>query len=329
MTGRAEHLAAAGAGLSLALLTKGIAALLPVPGILLYALVDPRRRALTLRWPVVACGLAACLPVAVAYGLIERTQPGFLAATISNDLLARFGAVVPGGTPRGLGYYLEGLLAYRFMPWIYALPVALLRPESFARFAAVYLIAFLVVISASATKFHWYDAPFYPVAAIAVGLLLEAAIRAWSRMTGRTQLIPAAAIFVLPALQNVYVEFYAHGMIFRENSREVSLSADQHKRFLRNVAAKLAPASQVFVVNGHRYNTPLLWVTRVERARSGLALQTDWEEAFRPVPAGFAYVVNCFGAAGRTTMPGRPVAAIFADGAGCELLRVGQDDRAP
>jgi len=171
-SGRTRGLTLAAAALALALITKGIAAVLPVPCVGLYFLLTSERRRLLIRPSVIAAGLLALLPIGIVYGLTEVAQPGYLGTVGDNELWGRFGSLVQGGTPRGPFYYLEALFEYRFWPWLPLLPLSFLLRAPFPRYAAIYLGEFLLVKSLSETKFHWYDASFYPVAAICVGLLI-------------------------------------------------------------------------------------------------------------------------------------------------------------
>jgi 4-amino-4-deoxy-L-arabinose transferase-like glycosyltransferase len=176
-TGRTRWWVGVGLGLIVATLTKGVAALLPLPGIALYILVHRRghRLLLTPGFWLAAVGWAA---VAVGwYVLRERASPGYWAAVNMNELSGRFGT--PLESNAGPWYfYLRIMAESKFLPWIYLLPVvipfALRHPEVRARrvawFAFSWALGMLVVVSASQTKVAWYYVPAYPWLAVLAGL---------------------------------------------------------------------------------------------------------------------------------------------------------------
>jgi 4-amino-4-deoxy-L-arabinose transferase-like glycosyltransferase len=176
-TGRSRWWVGVGLGLIVATLTKGVAALLPLPGLALYILAQRRGRRLLLTpgfW-LVAVSWAA---VAVGwYTLREHASPGYWAAVNLNELGGRFGT--PLESNAGPWYfYLRMMAESKFLPWIYLLPVvipfALRHPDARARrvawFAFSWAVGLLVVVSASQTKVAWYYVPAYPWLAVLAGL---------------------------------------------------------------------------------------------------------------------------------------------------------------
>lgn len=197
----------AAAAFALALLTKGVAALLPLPGVALGAVLLGRgRQAVRCRrlWLAAA---AAVAPLLVWYPLREAAAPGYLANVLASEIGRMTVTVEEHLHPAG--FYLRGLAWGRFLPWLYLLPLPLLVPlearvRRLALFAAAVAAGHLAVISASSTKLTWYDAPFYPMAALVVaagvdGLATAVAARAerWSR-PGLTRLAVAVAVVALP-----------------------------------------------------------------------------------------------------------------------------------
>jgi 4-amino-4-deoxy-L-arabinose transferase-like glycosyltransferase len=176
-TGHSRWWVGVGLGLVAATLTKGVAALLPLPGIALYCLAQPRGRRLLLSpgfW-LVAVGWAAV--VVGWYSLREHASPGYWAAVNLNELGGRFGT--PLESNEGPWYFYLAIMAQsKFLPWIYLFPVvipfALRHPDARARrvawFAFSWAVGMLVVVSASQTKVAWYYVPAYPWLAVLAGL---------------------------------------------------------------------------------------------------------------------------------------------------------------
>ena len=175
-----------GAALALAVLTKGVAGVLVVPGLL--ALVALTRSWARLRRP--APWLAAGLVLAVAtawYGLREMAAPGYLAAVWQNEGGGRFTGTLENNQEPWY-WYLSHLVEAKFAFW---LALALLgyvlgwqQPRGsrgwwLTRATAAAVGAELLVLSLSRTKLAWYDAPLYPL------LALQAAAGAWWALGGR------------------------------------------------------------------------------------------------------------------------------------------------
>lgn len=168
----------ASAGLALAVLTKGVAGVIPLPGLLLYALLSGRTLWL-IRQPKAYVALAAAVAVVAAYYLArEAAGPGYWAAVAENELGGRLlkDKTFAGDLP--WTWYLDMLLTDELLPWLYLAPlgvVALLlrsAPPTFRRLLLLivtFIVPFMVVISLSVTKYFWYEAPIYPFFALLVG----------------------------------------------------------------------------------------------------------------------------------------------------------------
>jgi 4-amino-4-deoxy-L-arabinose transferase-like glycosyltransferase len=175
-TGRARYLYWVGGALTAAMLTKSIAGLLGLPGLLLYAVVQ-RKTWWLLRQPRLYVVAATASLVIIGYYVArEAADPGYWKAVKYNDLGGRFLEDQGNGDSRW--YYLENLQRYTFTPWIWAIGPAILlgltRTAGIERRAALLLLLFvsgwLAVVSASVSRHDWYDAPMYPALALLVGL---------------------------------------------------------------------------------------------------------------------------------------------------------------
>jgi 4-amino-4-deoxy-L-arabinose transferase-like glycosyltransferase len=175
-TGRARYLYWVAAGLTAAVLTKTIAGLLGVPGLLVYALVQGKVPWL-LRQPRVY--VAALLGAAIIIGYYvarEAADPGYWKAVQYNDLGGRF--LENQGDGDTWSYYLTNLQERTFTPWLWAIGPALVlgfwRTSGVLRRAVtlltLFILGWLLVVSASVSRHDWYDAPLYPALALLVGV---------------------------------------------------------------------------------------------------------------------------------------------------------------
>jgi len=166
-----------GAGLIVAILTKGAAVLLPLPGLALYCLAHQRGRRLLRApgfWVVLLCWIAVG---AGWYVLREHQGPGYWAAVNDNELGGRFGTTLENHGETWY-YYVARMADNKFIPWIYLVPVvvpfAVRHPDARARrvawFALSWTVGLLLLLTTAKTRIEWYALPAYPWIAILIGL---------------------------------------------------------------------------------------------------------------------------------------------------------------
>lgn len=188
-TAKPRYGLAAGLWLALALLTKSAAALLLLPGLLLYPVLTPAAR-----WPLrqvrtYAVALLAFVPLATYYVAREIAGPGYLSAVWFNDWYGRFAQhIVKVQYPWWI--YMQRLLFPGLLGWVLLLPggayLALARNttgrhqsgrRAAARYVGICAGVFLVIITVARTRLPWYSAPAYPLLALLCALALERAAR--------------------------------------------------------------------------------------------------------------------------------------------------------
>lgn len=190
-TGKRRYFAVVAVALACAVLTKSVAALMPLPALLLYAIW--RRRLWTvLKDPFVYLAIAGAVLAVAAYYLARESQnPGYLAMVGRNELWGRY-LEVNEQHHGAASLYLRNLWApirewtlhqsdARFVPWLPLAAIGALltffgRDEGrrrLALFATMWFGVLLAVISAAKTKIFWYDVPLFPAGAVLVALALE------------------------------------------------------------------------------------------------------------------------------------------------------------
>lgn len=194
-----------------AVLTKGIAGLLPTPGLLL-CLIANRTRALQLvrdwrSW--VGCGSAVLAGLAY-YAVREHYDHGYIAAVLANEVGGRFAVAQDGRTGGDLLFYVRNSVGLE--PAVLLLPLGLfaLRARDEAReLAIVALVAgasLFLVISSAQTKLTWYALPLVPLLSLPSALGASQALRRVQARNSRPMRIAAAAacvclVVILPAGQ--------------------------------------------------------------------------------------------------------------------------------
>jgi 4-amino-4-deoxy-L-arabinose transferase-like glycosyltransferase len=172
----------AGILLFLALLTKGIAACVALPGLFAYAIMRRRWLELIFDWRVWMWIGAVIAGMALYLILRERADPGYLAALWNNDVAGRMLSTLDNHDEAPF-YYLV-ILATGFQPAMLLLPtlVAERRDTDPGRRRLCLLMlltacSWLIVLSCAKTKLYWYIAPAVPLLAVAAGIATTTFLR--------------------------------------------------------------------------------------------------------------------------------------------------------
>lgn len=164
------------AALTLALWTKGVAALFFLPGIFLLCLFVPAYRSALTNWRVYAAVLLPMASLVGYYLLREIYDPGFIQLLWENELGGRFSQPLEGhqGSP---SFYLRQLF---FEPtkqpwWLCLIVVPLLYWRSIAvrpllRYLIVLITIHLLILTLASTKILWYAMPQIPFYCLLLGL---------------------------------------------------------------------------------------------------------------------------------------------------------------
>ena len=161
----------------LAFLTKGIAGILPLPGILLYTAYQKKMGKLLFSSRFYISLILFSGVVLGYYFLREHYNPGYITAVFNHEVGGRY-LEVHDKHNAPFWYYIRNLITYRYIPWIYLLPVGLLisifsakkKLKNIGIFGFFYLMGYLLIISLAKTKLNWYDNPVYPMAALVIGV---------------------------------------------------------------------------------------------------------------------------------------------------------------
>jgi 4-amino-4-deoxy-L-arabinose transferase-like glycosyltransferase len=233
-TNRPRYLLLWGFTIAAAIMTKGVAALLGSPALLLYAILQGRLWQL-LRQPRVWAVLLGALAIPALYYLArEAAAPGYWEAVKMNELGGRFaGALDDHRGP--WTYYLDNLWTRHLGTckfWVLpAMVILALERPSVARRLSVLLFLFVVcwltVISAAQTKLEWYPGPVYPLLAWLMGMALNALycrVQRWLPTTTRAWQPLFGLVALLLLMAGPYQEIIE--TIIAQRSGDESWSAD-------------------------------------------------------------------------------------------------------
>lgn len=174
------HLGLFTSALVLASLTKGIAGLFFVPGIVIYLLFSQKLKQIITDKRIYFCILTYLLVIGGYYFIREISSPGYIKAVWENELLPRYTNTATNYKYEHTSdyfFYIRNLWNRRLTPWIYLAPCAIsllvfsrdknIKP--FFWYILIIGISFMLTISGG-SKGIWYDAPIFPVIAIYIAL---------------------------------------------------------------------------------------------------------------------------------------------------------------
>lgn len=155
--------------LILAALTKGVAALLFLPALFLYALLRGKLLQV-LKTPHLYAGILLFAVFAGGYYLLrEHLNPGYLDAIKENELGGRYLQTLEGHQ-HPYWIYFSNLTGNHFSPWHLFVPVGMLfgifHKQTIIRnlslYSALIVVVYFFIISGAQTRIFWYDAPMFP-----------------------------------------------------------------------------------------------------------------------------------------------------------------------
>ncbi|SHJ35436.1 4-amino-4-deoxy-L-arabinose transferase [Hymenobacter daecheongensis DSM 21074] len=279
-TRQRRYLLLAGAAVALAVLTKSVAGLFFLPGILLEITRRGRLSAL-LRQP--ATWLAAVLalaPPALWYWLREQAAPGYLQAVWQNELGGRMLSGLEDHAAPWY-WYLTPFVSQQFLlwtPWVLLSGWLLLRRpvrrpvHRFFTLAATTGGVFLLIISSSTTKLAWYSAPLFPLLALVLGAGLAVWLRqCWLMMLRRVAagrplvwgLKPGLAVALLVGAAFIPSFVALHLRLGKEYRRRYDVAAFNYGPYLRWQARQPGAPTSYVVAHASTdppissYNAPL------------------------------------------------------------------------
>lgn len=175
-------IAVAAALLVLAVMTKGVAGGLAVPGLLAYAIARRRVMAVLSDWRLWLSVFGAGAVLAVWFAAREHSGPGYLAAMWANDMGGRMATALDDHV-EGPFYYLQ-ILAVSVQPAILLSPALFLvwrDPDPARRRLCLLMLltvaSWLLLLTTARTKLYWYVVPTVPLLAIAVGVATTTLLR--------------------------------------------------------------------------------------------------------------------------------------------------------
>lgn len=166
--------------LSLGALTKGIAALLPLPGIVVYSFLS-HKVASFLKDKHSYFGLGGFLLLVGGYYIVrESLTPGYLALVWQNEGGGRFFQVIEEHRG-GFDWYIDLINKHHYHYWQLGIPLGLYigfadknpHLRKLTLFTFCFCFCYFLLISLAKTKLSWYDSPLYPFFALWTAIAIQ------------------------------------------------------------------------------------------------------------------------------------------------------------
>jgi 4-amino-4-deoxy-L-arabinose transferase-like glycosyltransferase len=205
---RPEWIWGAGVCVVAAVMTKGIAGVLPLPGCAAFVLLQPKKAgALLKRWPTWVATIGALALCLEYYATRELYDPGYIHAVTQNELGGRLLVVNEGHVEKSFYYFV--ILLVGFAPGTLFLPFAAMpirgkdmRRRDLALLTLLSSAALLLVLSYSRTKIVWYATPAVPLLSICAAIGISDAV-GWVRRTRPRLAIWALAAAAIPCAAGI------------------------------------------------------------------------------------------------------------------------------
>lgn len=188
-----------------AFMSKSLAGLMPLPGLLAGALLMGKGKMLLKNYRIYILAIGVILLIVLYYLLREKAQPGYFKEVWFSEF-SRYTDNVMSWHQHPFNFYWKHLKNEAFDFWIYWLPIGLagfFNPNKILRkmttLCMVFVIYYFLLISVPSVKLDWYDAPLFPFMAIGVALgvtsLFGILFRNIQVRTGLWAIIVLTAIF--------------------------------------------------------------------------------------------------------------------------------------
>ncbi len=164
---------------TLAIMTKSVAGLLMVPGIILFSILSGKIIKL-IKQPIFwKTFFISFFTIGIYYLFREFLNHGYIKAFLNEDIFGRYQKNIGSGDS-SFWYYWNLLASFRFQKWIYFVPISIIAffttkekiIKQFIFYAYLLVISYLIIISKSETKQLWYDAQLYPLASLLVSVFI-------------------------------------------------------------------------------------------------------------------------------------------------------------
>jgi hypothetical protein len=265
-----KHLILASLFLACAILTKGIAGCLFLPGLFLFSVINKKHRTIFKKKELYIITLLGFASGISYYFIREFYNHGYIAAVIENEITGRYANAIENHSGDNW-FYFRILNDNHFAPWLYwLLPSFLItvyaNEEQYkqpGKFLIVTIICNLIILTLSETKLKWYDAPLFPFMALLIGLGLSQIYNAVIKILNTQKQLIHILFFILFTL-GIFASStneMSHTSVFRK--KEQNFNALFFGDFLENYFAYFPRQKSLKIISyAYGYNPHLFFYTK-------------------------------------------------------------------
>jgi 4-amino-4-deoxy-L-arabinose transferase-like glycosyltransferase len=165
-----------GLGILCAFMTKSVAGFMPLLGILMGSFLIKKGKIVLTKSYTYKVAFVVFALCGLYYGIRENAVHGYWQKVYFSEY-SRFTQNIMPFHNHEASYYLQNFVALQFFtPYIYILPLCFLLNFSCRLYRnigiliAAFCVSYLGLISYPLVKLEWYDAPLYPMFALAIGI---------------------------------------------------------------------------------------------------------------------------------------------------------------
>ena len=245
--------------LSLAILTKSTAALLPLPGLALVLIWNNSLLRFMKSKYFWLYGIAGISMIILWYFIQYFISPEYV-KLVWNTEIKRFTHNIMSWHNQPYYYYLQNIYIRFFDPYFFPLllsPLGLLIADP--KIKRVYLmvatvaLAYLIIISYPIVKLEWYDAPLYPFFAVIVGLFVDTVVKYYTINHPKNLGLGIQILIIVLMIFGPFRFLFKHN----EELLQVTDPLEQDGLALRELKRqdKLPPSTKVILPTSHLEHT--------------------------------------------------------------------------
>ena len=264
----------------LAVLTKGIAGVMFLPGLLILVFVQKKQKQVAKNKHLYFATAIALFFSVGWFILREIAEPGYLDAVWKNDMGGRYTEVIEHHE-QPFAYYFFQLFDRNVFAWAW-LSIAgfiagfLHKNEKVRKFNLLLLISalsYLLFISLSATKTEWYSAPLFPFLAIAAGISFSALPSLFPELNEKRT--GALLLFKIALLLFIFLPEYSE--LLKKTQISPGTQVARPAYFLPNYLRQLTDHNDTLdnpVILINHYAPDVLFYKRLMEKQSGQEIET-------------------------------------------------------
>ncbi len=281
--GRNKYLFLTGLGIFMALFTKSVAGLVPLAGIIVYALFTRNTYQLLRDYRFHLTWIAVIALLAVYYLTRNYFEPGYLDRSIFREMSLYHTFPYDPKHPEAT-FYLKYLSSEAFFPFFYLIPLTIpaffMAQNQIQKKLILYSFSsgffFIAIHSTSITKNEWYIAPVYPFIWSLLAVSLTSIVQYLLQPTATLNRFLRGSLLIVLIVGLGYVVYLNYPVIYKTNQGYKTWTYDPEREgdLLRSIKGKTDKHSNIVIVSDQHPRQMLFYIKKYELERGDTTLIT-------------------------------------------------------